>query len=560
MSTISTAKTNRRWPRWLTWLFGLLLLAAAAFTVYQSGLLQTWLGGADASAAPGAATGVFSQSASGSSTLAVGSTVTIRTADELGAVSAAGNLDLAARRPVVVLTSGIVQEVLANVGDVVEAGGGLVRLDSSDQQTAVKQALLNLSSAQAAYDELLKPADQAQMAVAEANLKSAREALADVMAGPSDAELAAAYSSITSAQAALSDLEAPPTQDELTQLAANLRSAEVTVAEAQRSYDQVAWRAEVGMTSQAAELQQATISLESAQAAYAEATAPASAADLQSAQSKVTSAQSDLQTLLAQPSASDVAAAEAKVLSAEADLADLVAGADASSLESARVQVEQARIDLESAAIDLERTEIVAPQAGTILSLDTEVGARVSDGATLATIADVSDLELTVSVAEVDVRNVKEGQQATISIDALPSTSFAGTVVRVAPASNADSSVVTYDVTIALEGDDLSQVRPGMTAVADILTADGSLGWLVPTTSLIEGDGVTRVMIVRSTQSIPVEVTVGDSQGEWTVVQSNELQAGDKVVGSLASDLEESESTFGPGGGAPPGGGMMGPP
>lgn len=560
MSTVTTIKKNRRWPRWIIWGIALLILVAAGLAVYRSGLLSPWLGGGS-SARRGEWSGQastsnvsFATAANGNATLPTGSTVAIRTADELGAVSAAGNLELADTRSVIALTSGVVEEVVAQVGDSLKAGDPLVLLDSSDQQTAVKQALLNLSTAQASYDDVVKPATDSEIAIAKANLKAAQDSLADAQAGPNQADLAAAYATLASAQASMQDLQAGPTQDELTQQAASLRTAEVNVAEAQRAYDQVSWRADVGMTSQAAALQEATISLESAKASYNEATAPASEADLQSAQSKVASAQSALAALTDEPSASTVASAQAQVLSAQKTLDDLIAGADTSSLQSARATVEQAQIDLESAATDLERTEIVAPRDGTVLTVDASVGSRISDGAALATIADVSDLQLTVSVAEVDVRNVETGQKATITIDALPDQTFAGTVVRVAPAADASSSVVTYDVTIALDDDgNLKGVRPGMTAVADIITSSGAAGWLVPTNALMKGDGVTRVMVVRNGQSIPVEVTVGESQGEWTVVQSDNLQAGDSVAGSLTSELNEENSGFG----GPPGGGMM---
>jgi HlyD family secretion protein len=157
----------------------------------------------------------------------------------------------------------------------------------------------------------------------------------------------------------------------------------------------------------------------------------------------------------------------------------------------------------------------------------------------------------------VDIGDIQVGQSAEITVDALPDEVFSGVVARIAPSSESESGVVNYPVTIQLTDADLAGVRPGMTAVADLLGEEIADSWLVPTSAVQEGDGQTVVMILRDGQPTPITVTVQGSEGEWTVVQSADLNEGYQAIGAVSSFLDEDSGStgFGPGGG-----GMMGPP
>jgi multidrug efflux pump subunit AcrA (membrane-fusion protein) len=95
---------------------------------------------------------------------------------------------------------------------------------------------------------------------------------------------------------------------------------------------------------------------------------------------------------------------------------------------------------------------------------------------------------------------------------------------------------------------------PGMTAVATIFDESVEPGWLVPSTSVREFEGEHYVMKVQGEERVRVKVIPGEVQGEWTVVQSPDLQAGDTVVGQVTSFINEDDNQrgFGPMGGGPP--------
>jgi HlyD family secretion protein len=483
-------------------------------------------------------------------------TTAIRPASEADQVSAAGNIELSSQRPVVLQADGIVTQVAVEVGDEVAADDLLVALDTADLERAVKQAELNLASAQAQLDELLEAADPAEIASARASLASAQQDLAEIQAGPSEAELAAAEATLAAAQASYQELQAGPSEAELTQLSADLEKTMIDLQQAQWDYNKVSYQGE-GASSQAAALQQATIDYEAAKAAYEIAVAPASESDLQDALSAIQSAQDQLDTLRAQPTQADLAEAEAQVASAQAQLDELTNGASDAERRAAEISVEQARLDLEEAQTNLAQAQLRAPMAGTVLSVDVAVGEQVTAGTSAVTLADLNGLELTVNVAEVDIGKIHLDQAAEITVDALPDEVFNGVVARIAPSSESESGVVNYPVTIQLTDADLSGIRPGMTAVADLLGEETADSWLVPTSALQEREGQTVVMILRDDQPTAIPVTPQGSEGEWTVVQSPDLKEGDQAIGAVSSFLgQDSGSTgFGPGGG-----GMMPPP
>jgi HlyD family secretion protein len=487
-------------------------------------------------------------------------TTTIRPAAGSNTVSAAGNIEVVRERPVIWLVEGTVTDITVEVGDTVTAGDLLVSLDSTELTRALKQAELDLQSAQLQLDNLYADPDLGEVASAQASLASAQENLLDVQAGPSQAELAAAESSLAAAQNRYQELLAGPSQAELIQLKASLEKAEITLAQAQAAYNRIAYSDSIGASSQAADLQTATIDYESAKAAFDEANAPATQSELQDALSTIQSAQSQLETLRGQPTAADLAAADAQVASAAAQLEALLAGPTDSEVREAQINVEQAQLGLEEAQANLTKAQLVSPIDGTILSIDLSAGQQVSSGTSALTMADLTQLKLTINVAEVDISKIQIDQPVQITIDALPEKVFRGAVAKIAPASDSEQGVVNYPVTVHLDGSELGGIRPGMTAVATILDDDSTNSWLVPTSAVVERNGNTAVLIIRDGQPQPVRVTKTGTQGDWTVVESAELQAGDEAVGTVSSFLNQDDQNtfrggFGPGFGPPPGGG-----
>jgi membrane fusion protein (multidrug efflux system) len=242
------------------------------------------------------------------------------------------------------------------------------------------------------------------------------------------------------------------------------------------------------------------------------------------------------------------------VADAQNTLDNLKSGADALALKADQLALQSALIDLEEASNNLAHAQVTAPIRGTVLAVSAEVGQRANQGAVVVTLADPTLLKLTIDVAEVDISQIRANQPVQIAIDAFPGRIFEGKVAYVAPTSSSTSGLIEYPVTVLLTDKNLADVRPGMTAVATISSTNTSVvnGWFVPTNAIIQQGSDKVVIVVRNKVNVPVKVTPGTIQGEWTVVQTPDLKNGDEVAGSVTTKINNNQSGFGPGRGPPP--------
>lgn len=380
--------------------------------------------------------------------------------------SGVGRVDLEEKQQVVIMVGGIVDEVSVEIGDIVKKGDLLVKLNTQELEWAVQQADMDLESARLSLAKLNETVEETDIAQAEASYLLAKENLAVVERGPTEEELSAAENNAAAAWAAYEELQDGPTQSQLTQASASLRLAEISLQEAQRAYDKIAWMPEAGTMSESAALQEATISYESAKAGYDETVKPAKASNMQSTLASAQSAQDALNQLKLKPTAAELAEAKATVASAEATLAEMKKGPNANDLRLAEIGVEGALISLEQARLNLENAQVVAPINGTVLAVNVEPGLSVSGGSVVVTLADTSQLKMTVNVEQKDIRHIQIGQSAAVSVYALPDQVFTGVVDLIIPVSDTSTGLVTYPVTLHLTDESLAGLLPGMTATA----------------------------------------------------------------------------------------------
>ncbi len=82
----------------------------------------------------------------------------------------------------------------------------------------------------------------------------------------------------------------------------------------------------------------------------------------------------------------------------------------------------------------------------------------------------MTTLKMTVNVEQKDIRHIKVGQSASVSVYALPEHMFTGVIDLIVPVSDMTTGLVTYPVTLRFTDDSLDGLLPGMTATA-IFTA-----------------------------------------------------------------------------------------
>jgi HlyD family secretion protein len=141
---------------------------------------------------------------------------------------------------------------------------------------------------------------------------------------------------------------------------------------------------------------------------------------------------------------------------------------------SAVAAVHQAQATLDVDKSNLTKAVIVSPINGIVLDRLVEPGQTLAaqlQTPVLFTLAeDLTQMELQIDVDEADVGKVREGQEATFTVDAYPDRQFPARTTQVRFAPEASDGVVTYKAVLAVDNADMS-LRPGMTATA-VLTVD----------------------------------------------------------------------------------------
>lgn len=341
-------------------------------------------------------------------------------------------------------TSGIVAEVLVQEGVAVNAGDLILRLDPSQQQVAVAQAQAELQRAQAQLAELSAGPRSQEIASAEAALNAAKARYNRLAEASLPGDIAAAEAAVNGAQAGLAKVMEGVNEQQLIAARADLANAEAVRQQAQRAYDRIKWRNDIGATPESAALQQATNNFEAAQARLADLQSPPSQADVASASAQVRQSQAQLNTLRA-AMPSDLIAAEADVQASQAQLDLLLAGTRSETIAVAEAQVAAATAALQQTLVGLRNLELRAPFTGTVASIELTVGEQITPGTSVVRLADLSRWQIeTADLTELDVVGLTAGNGVQVAFDALPGLTVPGTVSRIRPIGEDNRGDIVY--------------------------------------------------------------------------------------------------------------------
>jgi len=220
-------------------------------------------------------------------------------------------------------------------------------------------------------------------------------------------------------------------------------------------------RGEAGMTLQRTSVEQAKVQLES------------SKTQLKLAQDTLKRQQDLWKDQLTTKQDLDRAENEVRVREREIELRQ-------SEIAMQTTRIRQSTADLDNAKYNLSQVTIDSPIDGIVTKRNIELGETVvigtmnNAGTVLLTIADMSVIETELEVDETDIPNLKLGQPAKVTIDAIPDKTFTGKVTEIgnSPITAAASTTraTNFKVVVTLDGQ-IPEVRPGFTCTADITTA-----------------------------------------------------------------------------------------
>ena len=430
-------------------------------------------------------------------------TATVQRGDLILSVEASGSLTPRVEVSLAFTAGGRVADVLVVRGQTVQAGDLLVRLDEAALRKKLEQAELDLQSLTSPY----------AIAEAEKVLADARDALED-----------AKYDNRVQQEGYRGS------DSDIDGLKAELILAEEKVEDKQEAFDEVADKPE-----------------DDYQRAVAQAGLSA-AIDARDAVARNLNWYLGHTTELDQAILdADVAIAEARVAAAEALLAELkgetVPQDEGLYLDPALTRLRGARISVEIARLAIAETRLVAPFAGTITSLDVQVGEFVSPGQTVIVLSELAALQAEINLDETDVARIAIGGTVVITVDAFPGAELSGKVTDIAPSASIQSGVVLYPVTVRLDPTDPSTgsgqalpLRPGMTANVTIIVEKRENTLSVPFRA-VETEGGQAFVTLQTdagSQRVPVtlglitdtqiEILSGVDEGDLVAVYANPVQ------------------------------------
>ncbi|HEX7973361.1 MAG TPA: efflux RND transporter periplasmic adaptor subunit [Anaerolineales bacterium] len=415
------------------------------------------------------------------------STATVTRGTITAAVSAAGTVRTSQSAQVSWQTGGQVGSVTVKVGDQVTAGQTLAALDPAQLPASILSAQQNLINAKKTLN----------------NLQTSRVSSAQAQQAVLQAQQA-----LDTAKAQASGLTGSTnnSQDTIDQLYAKYLIAQSSVDKAQARYNELAHLADdnIRKAQGLSALASAKQARDTALANYNNAKAAPSTQNIALANANVTVAQAQLESAQATwqqvqnggVNPDDLAAAQAAVAAAQATL---------------------------------NQVQITAPFTGTITDLQVQPGDLVSSGKYALRIDNLAGIFVDIQVAEVDINNIKLGQTAQLTFDAVPNKTYNGKVANIGQVGASTQGVVNFTVTVQITNPDAS-IKSGMTAAVNIDIAQHTNVLVVPSRAIRNTGGQRSVTVLFEGQQFSVPVTVGLTSDSQTEVSSDQLKEGDEVV------------------------------
>ena len=206
------------------------------------------------------------------------------------------------------------------------------------------------------------------------------------------------------------------------------------------------------------------------------------------------------------------------------------------SIQSASESLRSAEISMQNQQDNMSNYTITSPISGTIIEKNAKVGDALSTGSDLCTIYDLSYLEMTINVDELQVSSLKVGQSVQVTADAVKDKTYEGLVTRVSMKGDTSGGTTTYPVTVRI--DETDGLRPGMNANAEIVVAQAKNALTVPNAAIVRGGYV----LVR--QDSPSAVNADDSMSapEGYVYVKVKTGVSDDNYTQVTSGLSESDT------------------
>ena len=175
--------------------------------------------------------------------------------------------------------------------------------------------------------------------------------------------------------------------------------------------------------------------------------------------------------------------------------------------------------------------EVVAPISGTVISIPLKEGTRVDTETAVATIGDLSKLQVITYIPERYVSFLKNGLDADIVLEAYPDEKFSAVVSEVSPVL--DEATRTKEVILTFSNND-TRINAGMFAGINLYLKDYDGVLSVPTSCIIEKGGKKFVYVIYDSEKT--------ENGKYSKVRFTEIKTGEEIVDRTIIEFVSQEN------------------
>ena len=463
--------------------------------------------------------------------------------------------------------TGEVESVNVEVGQRVSAGEVLASLEETSLPAPIILARSELINAQQALDDLLE--SQMQRAEALKAVQDAEYALEDarnpaVIQAQAQADVARAALELENAQLQLALLVTPPSAESIENTYANLLLArqavedlEEDIAETEQNIRRpedayMPWESRGQykklLDNLNLQLAQARVTLQDKEERYQELLSPPDPDEVAGAEAALARAEAQLEDAQREWERVKDGFSQAELAVLEAELADeqrewerVKDGPTADDIAAA-----EARVAAAQAVLD--QIEITAPFDGVITEVVSKPGDQVNPGMLAFRLDDLSRLLVDLEISEMDIPRVRVGQDVTLVLESVLAKEYDSSVVEISPVGTEAEGLVYFEAVVAVANPD-EEIKPGMTAEADIVVDREEDALLVPNQAIRSLDGQRVVFLVDPTEASsegglnlpfgeqnpleglrPVTIEIGLKSTSSSQIVGGDLHPGDRIL------------------------------
>ncbi len=199
-----------------------------------------------------------------------------------------------------------------------------------------------------------------------------------------------------------------------------------------------------------------------------------------------------------------------------------------------QAQVNQAKALLQKIQSQRNELIILAPSSGLITKINGEIGEIINPDKPVVSFVAENVLQIKLNIIEDKIVNVKVGQEAEITFDAIENQKFSGKMVSIDPAETEIQGAVYYETTIIFDKVD-EHIKSGMTANVLIKTEVKENALFIPVSAIRIKDNKKYVQILENKKTINRDVTTGIKNSAGMIEIISGLEEGEQVMVSTQS-------------------------